>query len=197
MERKDGKETTDFLRKKLEDIEKKMATKDDLKKFATKDDLKKFATKDDLKKFATKDDLKKFATKDDLADIREDMKKFATRDDLADIREDMKKFATRDDLADIREDMKKFATRDDLADVVVMLKGSIEDSKRYAGILQEETNHKIDILIEGFQMFNDRFERNGADNEAKFKRLDAQHLENKAAISSIDKRVSRLERKSA
>jgi hypothetical protein len=54
------------LERRIESVEERMATKDDLKKFATKDDLKRFATKDDLKRFATKDDLKRFATKEDL-----------------------------------------------------------------------------------------------------------------------------------
>ncbi|WP_148682853.1 PD-(D/E)XK nuclease family protein [Pyrobaculum ferrireducens] len=58
-------------KEELEDIKNRMATKEDLKAFATKEDLRAFATKEDLKAFATKEDLKIFATKEELrAEIR-------------------------------------------------------------------------------------------------------------------------------
>jgi hypothetical protein len=149
MEKKGKKEDFEFLKEKLEDIEKKMATKDDIANMATKDDIANMTTKDDLKGYATKEDL--------------------------------------------REELKKYATKEDIADVIVMIEGS----KRYAGILQEETNHKIDLVLEGFQMFNDRMGKYESNNEQEHKGLDSQYLANKAGISGLDKRVGKLEKKSA
>jgi hypothetical protein len=71
------------MRQRFNDIEARMATKDDLKAMATKDDLKAMATKDDLKavdarfndleaRMATKDDLKAIDARFDAVDARFD-----------------------------------------------------------------------------------------------------------------------------
>ena len=84
---------------RLDRMESKFATKDDLKaalaNHPTKDDLQRelsaYATKDDLKELATKEDLKAYATKDDL---KRELSAYATRDDL-------KAYATREDVEEI------------------------------------------------------------------------------------------------
>lgn len=50
------------LTRRIDNIEKNMATKQDLEGFATKDDLEKFATKQELERFATKEELQNVKT---------------------------------------------------------------------------------------------------------------------------------------
>lgn len=111
------------------------------------------------------DRLKNTATKDDLANT-------ATKDDLAN-------FTTKDDLAN-------FATKDDLA-------AAKEETMRHTGILIEEVNHNIDIVIETVMGINEKLDRRTGENEEEHARLDKRTLINSADISKLDQRVERLE----
>lgn len=73
---------------KFQDIESRMATKDDIHALNIRVDSieSRMATKDDLTRFATKDDLTRFATKDDLDGMETRMVSKAYLDDkLADL----------------------------------------------------------------------------------------------------------------
>jgi hypothetical protein len=165
MAENDYKELVEFLGKQFEGIY------DRLDNTASKDDLAKMATKDDLAKMATKDDLAKMASKDDLA-------KMATKDDLA-------KMATKDDLA-------KMATKDEMRAEIAAAK---EEVMRHTGVLIEDVQHKLDLLVEGRMATHEKIERDKEENEREHGRLEKRTLINTADISVLDQRVGRLEGK--
>jgi len=114
------------------------------------------------------------------------MKKDGPSENRALTNEDLENFAIKYNLANM-------ATKEDLADVVEM----ITDANRHADVLLEESLHKIDLILEGFRMFNDRMERNEAENDKEHGKLDKLCLENKAETANLATRVNRLENKIA
>ena len=105
----------------VNEMQRNMATKEDLKRFATKEDLKRFATKEDLKRFATKEDLKRFATKEDIKDMvrKQDIEDMVRKQDIEDMvrRKDLKGFVTKEYLDERLDEQTKLIAKD-TADVI-------------------------------------------------------------------------------
>lgn len=92
-----------------------------------------------------------------------------------------KKFEEVDKRFDAMEE--KFATKDEL-------KVEIKESERRTGILIEEVNHKIDLVIEGQQGIIQKLDRHIDENESEHKRLEHMVMEDRADIYNIKKRLS-------
>ena len=131
------------------------------------------ATKEDLKVFATKDELKVFATKEDLKAFatKDDLKAFATKDDLKAFatKEDLKAFATNDVL-------KGFATKNDVRE-------EGERTRRHFDAVADQMKADIALIAEG--------------HAATRTYVDGRLDESRAELKSLDKRIMKLETRSA
>jgi hypothetical protein len=77
----------------------------------------------------------------------------------------------------------KFATKEEL-------KSELKDSERRTGILIEEVNHKIDLVIEGQQGIIQKLDWHIDENDSEHKRLEHMVMEDRADIYNIKKRLS-------
>ena len=64
----------------------------------------------------------------------------------------------------------------------------IEDAKRYTGILIEEVNHRIDLVIEGQQGIIQKLDGHIKENESEHGRLEHMIMEDRADIYNMKKR---------
>lgn len=106
---------------------------------------------------ATKDDIKNMATKDDIKAVRAEM---ATKDDI-------KNMATKDDIKAVRSEMTEM--REDLA--------------RQMGVLHEEILHKLDTVVEGFQVrteTDEELKKEISDTNQRVERLKLEFIAHKA-----------------
>jgi len=133
-------ELKEYLEQQFKGIRSGMVTKEDLKAVRAE-----MATKADLKAIGSK-----MATKDDLKAIRSEM---ATKDDLNALRkETAQEFkAVRAEMA-TKDDIKNMATKDDIKTVRAEMTEMREDLARQMGVLHEEILHKLDTVVEGFQV---------------------------------------------
>ncbi|MHB8172901.1 MAG: hypothetical protein ACYDFU_00375 [Nitrospirota bacterium] len=70
-----------------------------------------------------------------------------------------------------------------------------EEAMRHTGVLIEEVNHKIDLLVEGMSAMRERKEMDKEEHEDEHGKLEKRILINTADISTLDQRVGRLEGK--
>lgn len=111
--------------------------------------------------------------------------------------------ATKDDLkaeiTAVKDDLANFATKDDLkAEIAAAkdeLRADIEDVKRHTGVLNEAVQHKLDLLVEGRVATRERMEMDREENAREHARLEKMTLINTADISTLDRRVGKLEGK--
>lgn len=73
------------------------------------------------------------------------------------------------------------------------LKNDIEEAKRHTGVLIEEVNHRLDLIVEGLTGTQDGRKQDKIENEQAHEQLDKRILINSADISALDQRVGRLE----
>ncbi len=149
-------ELKEYLEQQFKSIRSEMATKDDIKNMATKDDIKNMATKDDIKAVRAE-----MATKDDIKAVRAVM---ATKDDIKAVRAVM---ATKDDIKTVRAEMTEM--REDLA--------------RQMGVLHEEILHKLDTVVEGFQVrteTDEELKKEISDTNQRVERLKLEFIAHKA-----------------
>ncbi len=70
-----------------------------------------------------------------------------------------------------------------------------EEAMRHTGVLIEEVNHKIDLLVEGMSAMRERKEIDKEEHEDEHGKLEKRILINTADISTLDQRMGRLEGK--
>ena len=91
---------------------------------------------------------------------------------------------------------KKFERIDDRFDAIekrmdsMATKEELEGLERRTGILFEEVNHKIDLVIEGQQGIIQKLDRHIDENEKEHRRLEHMVMEDRADIYNIKKRLS-------
>lgn len=78
----------------------------------------------------------------------------------------------------------KFATKDEL-------KNEIKDSERRTGILIEEVNHKIDLVIEGQQGIIQKLGGHIEENESEHKLARQRAKEPRESLASVKERLIR------
>ena len=69
-------------------------------------------------------------------------------------------------------------------------KEELEGLERRTGILFEEVNHRIDLVIEGQQGIIQKLDRHIGENESEHRRLEHMIMEDRADIYNIKKRLS-------
>lgn len=77
-------------------------------------------------------------------------------------------------------------SKDDLA-------AAKEETMRHTGILIEDVQHNLAIVIEGVMGINERRDRDKKEFEQEVARLEKMSLINSADISKLDQRVGKLE----
>jgi hypothetical protein len=90
----------------------------------------------------------------------------------------------------IDEKFEKIDKRFDAMEEKFATKADLKDSERRTGILIEEVNHKIDLVIEGQQGIIQKLDRHIDENESEHKRLEHMVMEDRADIYNIKKRLS-------
>ena len=73
------------------------------------------------------------------------------------------------------------------------LKNDIEEAKRHTGVLIEDVNHRLDLIVEGLTGTQEGRKQDKIENEQAHEQLDKRILINSADISALDQRVGRLE----
>ena len=73
------------------------------------------------------------------------------------------------------------------------LRNDMEEVKRHTGVLIEEVNHRLDLIVEGLTGTQDGRKQDKIENEQAHEQLDKRILINSADISALDQRVGRLE----
>lgn len=69
--------------------------------------------------------------------------------------------ATKDDLKGMatKDDIRNMATKDDIKAIRAEMADTKEELQRHMGVLYENMQHKLDVVIEGFQSLTERDER--------------------------------------
>jgi hypothetical protein len=99
-----------------------------------------------------------------------------------------KKFEEMDDRFDQMD--KKFDQMDNkIEQMDKKFEQKLEDQGRHNGILIEEVNHKIDLVIEGQQGIIQKFGRHVEENESEHKRLEHMIMEDRADVYNLKKRL--------
>lgn len=114
-------------------------------------------------------------------DVREQFK--GVNEQIEGVNKRLDNTASKDDLAN-------FATKDDLKAEIAAAK---EEIMRHAGILNEDTQHKLDLLVEGRTATHERIERDKEENVREHGQLEKMTFINTSDISKLDQRMGRLE----
>lgn len=70
-----------------------------------------------------------------------------------------------------------------------------EEMMRHTGVLIEGVQHKLELLVEGRMATHEKMEREKEENKREHDRLEKMTLINTSDISTLDRRVGRLEGK--